>query len=81
MHNAYLRGDLTESPRVEGLLLRWDEGTTGRIVQVKDKVLDGVGKHFVAHGLGLFGVVLGVGRDGGEERGEEAADRRHRKEK
>lgn len=79
MHNAYLRGDLTESPRVEGLLLRWDEGTTGRIVQVKDKVLDGVGKHFVAHGLGLFWCC--VGRDGGEERGEEAADRRHRKEK
>ena len=53
-HNTYLCGDLTESPRIEGLLLRWDEGTTGRIVQVKDKVLDGVGKHFVAHGLGLF---------------------------
>lgn len=65
LHNTYLRGDLTESPRIEGLLLRWDEGTTGRIVQVKDKVLDGVGKHFVAHGLGLFfGVAVRAERGG-----------------
>ena len=58
---TYLRGHLTESTRVKGLLLRRDKGTTGRIVQVKDKVLDGVGKHFVAHGWGLlwlFRVVL-----------------------
>lgn len=41
-------------------------------MQVKDKVLDGVGKHFVAHGLGLpFGLVLVLVRDErGEGRGE-----------
>lgn len=70
-HNTYLCGDLTESPRVEGLLLRWDEGTTGSIVQVKDKVLDGVGKHFVGHGWGLFFL------EGEIEM--EAADRRSKK--
>ena len=43
-------------------------------MQVKDKVLDGVGKYFVAHGLGLF-FWCWVGGGVGEE------DRRLRKEK
>ena len=62
---THLRGRLTEGPRVKGLLLRRNEGTTGGIMQIKDKVLDGVGKHFVGHGcfvLLILLVVEGKGR-------------------
>jgi hypothetical protein len=55
---THLRGHLTEGPRVKGLLLRRNEGTTGGIMQIKDKVLDGVGKHFVGHGCFVLLFIL-----------------------
>ena len=74
---THLRGRLTEGPRVKGLLLRRNEGTTGGIMQIKDKVLDGVGKHFVAHGCFVLPILLVVeGGSKSAEKGRRTAYRR-----